>query len=133
MQQAINYGDIRLIYASELCATAWWLAQFPAVLLRPDRRAAGLDRIADLALSRSRTLRENASRRIDLGLLAYTIGFLALHWLFSFPVWDRYLLILVPIVSLISWPFTPAYRKLYSALYLSFPPSLHHCARYSAV
>ncbi|HTP11523.1 MAG TPA: hypothetical protein VMP08_24890, partial [Anaerolineae bacterium] len=38
---------------------------------------------------------------IDLWLLTYTIGFLAFHWLLAFPVWDRYLLILVPIVALL--------------------------------
>jgi hypothetical protein len=49
-------------------------------------------------------LTRNARTRtawIDLWLLTYTIGFLAFHWFLAFPVWDRYLLILVPIVALL--------------------------------
>jgi hypothetical protein len=38
---------------------------------------------------------------IDLWLLTYTIGFFALHWFLPFPVWDRYLLILIPIAALL--------------------------------
>ena len=33
---------------------------------------------------------------------AFVISFLALHWLFTFQVWDRYLLGLVPIVALLA-------------------------------
>jgi hypothetical protein len=40
--------------------------------------------------------------RIDLALAAFTIGFLLLHWLVGFQVWDRYLLGLVPLVALLA-------------------------------
>jgi hypothetical protein len=38
---------------------------------------------------------------IDLSLIIYTLGFLAFHWLLAFPVWDRYLLILVPVSAVL--------------------------------
>jgi hypothetical protein len=40
--------------------------------------------------------------RIDLALAAFTSGFLLLHWLVGFQVWDRYLLGLVPLLALLA-------------------------------
>jgi hypothetical protein len=40
--------------------------------------------------------------RIDLAIATFTVGFLSLHWLVGFQVWDRYLLGLVPLVSLLA-------------------------------
>jgi 4-amino-4-deoxy-L-arabinose transferase-like glycosyltransferase len=37
-----------------------------------------------------------------LALAAFVAGFLALHWLVGFRVWDRYLLALVPVVALLA-------------------------------
>jgi 4-amino-4-deoxy-L-arabinose transferase-like glycosyltransferase len=39
---------------------------------------------------------------VDLILIVFVIGFLVLHWLLTFQVWDRYLLGLVPIVALLT-------------------------------
>jgi hypothetical protein len=39
---------------------------------------------------------------MDLALLLFAGGFLALHWLVGFQVWDRYLLGLVPIAALVA-------------------------------
>jgi 4-amino-4-deoxy-L-arabinose transferase-like glycosyltransferase len=40
--------------------------------------------------------------RIDVVLAAFVTGFLVLHWLIGFQVWDRYLLGLVPLVALLA-------------------------------
>jgi hypothetical protein len=61
--------------------------------------------------------------RVDLLLLAFVIGYLLLHWLVGFQVWDRYLLGLVPLVALLAARsfvalggaiVTPAWRAVYA-------------------
>ncbi len=44
----------------------------------------------------------SGASRIDPALAAFAIGFLLLHWLVGFQVWDRYLLGLVPLVALLA-------------------------------
>ncbi|RPI50854.1 MAG: hypothetical protein EHM56_10310 [Chloroflexi bacterium] len=39
--------------------------------------------------------------RLDVALGLFCLGYLALHWLLSFQVWDRYLLPLVPLAALL--------------------------------
>ena len=101
VQQTINYGGIRLAYASELGPRlTGWLFFLP-YFFGP---IAGLLGLIGLPLLLYRDLTRDARSHaawIDLGLLAYSIGFLAFHWLLAFPVWDRYLLILVPFVALL--------------------------------
>lgn len=43
-----------------------------------------------------------APTRVDLILLVFALGFLALHWLVGFQVWDRYLLGLIPLIALLA-------------------------------
>ena len=43
-----------------------------------------------------------AASRVDLLLAGFLLGFLSLHWLVGFQVWDRYLLGLVPLASLLA-------------------------------
>jgi 4-amino-4-deoxy-L-arabinose transferase-like glycosyltransferase len=101
VQQTINYGGIRVIYASELEPRLTGWLNFLPYFFGP---IVGLLGLIGLPLLLFRDLTRDARTRaawIDLWLLAYTIGFLALHWLLAFPVWDRYLLILVPIAALL--------------------------------
>jgi 4-amino-4-deoxy-L-arabinose transferase-like glycosyltransferase len=101
IQQTINYGDIRVIYAGELAPRLNGWVNFLPYFFGPIIGALGLIGLPFLLY---RDLTQNArtrAARIDLWLLAYTIGFLALHWLLAFPIWDRYLLILVPITALL--------------------------------
>jgi 4-amino-4-deoxy-L-arabinose transferase-like glycosyltransferase len=101
MQQTINYGGIRLIYAGELSPRLTGWINFLPYFFGPIAGLLGL--IGMPILIHHDLARRVSSRatRIDLGLLAYALGFLALHWLLNFPVWDRYLLILVPILALL--------------------------------
>lgn len=101
VQQTINYGGIRVIYASELGPRLIGWLNFLPYFFGPIVGALGLIGLPFLLY---RDLTHDARTRtafIDLWLLTYAIGFLALHWLLAFPVWDRYLLILVPITALL--------------------------------
>jgi 4-amino-4-deoxy-L-arabinose transferase-like glycosyltransferase len=101
VQQTIDYGGIRFAYASELGPRlSDWLRLLPfffgpivGLLL-----LVGIVLLASHALTRAARTRSAA---LDLLLIAYAIGFLALHWLLAFPVWDRYLLPLVPVASVL--------------------------------
>ena len=101
MQQTINYGGIRAIYPSELGPRLTGWLNFLPYFFGPIIGVLGL---IGLPLLLYRDLARYARTRaawIDLWLLTYTIGFLALHWFLAFPVWDRYLLILLPGVALL--------------------------------
>ncbi len=133
VQQTINYGGIRVIYASELAPRLTGWLNFLPYFFGPIVGVLGLIGLPFLLY---RDLTRDARTRaawIDLWLLAYTIGFLALHWFLAFPVWDRYLLILVPIAALLFGRSLQLVASFIQSLHLSFPPSLHHCSRHSAV
>jgi 4-amino-4-deoxy-L-arabinose transferase-like glycosyltransferase len=101
VQQTINYGGIRVIYASELAPRLTGWLDFLPYFFGSIVGALGLIGLPFLLY---RDLTRDARTRtawIDLWLVAYSIGFLALHWFLAFPVWDRYLLILVPIAALV--------------------------------
>ena len=100
-QQAINYGGIRLAFAAELGPRliAWlgFLPHFFGPILG-GMFVASLIFLLLCAFGRDRGTRGAA---IDLLLVAYMAGFLALHWLLAFPAWDRYLLPLVPVAAVL--------------------------------
>lgn len=41
-------------------------------------------------------------RGIDAILLSYTLGYLAFHWLTAVPIWDRYLLPILPLLAILT-------------------------------
>jgi 4-amino-4-deoxy-L-arabinose transferase-like glycosyltransferase len=121
VQQTINYGGMRLIYASELGPRLTGWINFLPYFFGPIVGVLGL---IGLPFLLHRDLTRDARTRtalIDLWLLAYTIGFLALHWFLAFPVWDRYLLILVPIAALL---FGHSFQLIASFIQRSISPSL---------
>ncbi len=101
VQQTINYGGIRLIYASELGPRLTGWLDFLPYFFGSIVGALGLIGLPFLLYRDFTRDARTRSAWIDLWLLTYTIGFLALHWFLAFPVWDRYLLILVPIIALL--------------------------------
>ena len=121
VQQTINYGGIRAIYASELAPRLNGWLNFLPYFFGP---IVGLLGLIGLPLLLYRDLTREARSRaawIDLWLLTYTIGFLALHWFLAFPVWDRYLLILVPVVALL---FARSLQRVTNLFHLAISPSL---------
>ena len=90
-QQTINYGDIRLIYPSELGPRLIGWASFLPYFFGPIVGGLGLIGLPHLLRTSS----------LDRWLLTWLLGLLAVHWLFNFPIWDRYWLCLVPIAALL--------------------------------
>ena len=105
IQQTINYGGLRAAFASELAPRlTGWLGFLPH-FFGPIVGAIGAMGIVTLLVD---GLTLNARVRpvaIDLLLITYALGFLGLHWLLAFPVWDRYLLILVPVGAVLAGRF----------------------------
>jgi hypothetical protein len=90
-QQTINYGDIRLAYVDEVGPRLiGWLSFLP-YFFGPIVGVLGL-------IGLPRLLRTSPRDRL---LLLWLAAMLALHWLFNFPIWDRYVLLLVPIAALV--------------------------------
>jgi 4-amino-4-deoxy-L-arabinose transferase-like glycosyltransferase len=101
VQQTVNYGGIRLVYASEvlprLAGWASWLPYFfgwplLAVLI------VGLPVVLAYDLTRGARTWPAA---FDLTLTAFALAYFFLHWLLAFPAWDRYLLGLVPVMCVL--------------------------------
>jgi 4-amino-4-deoxy-L-arabinose transferase-like glycosyltransferase len=101
LQQSINYGGIRAIYPSEVGARLiGWLSFLP-YFFGPIVGATSLIVIPiGLWLDLTRFARSREAL-IDLLLLAYLIGFIAFHWLLAFQIWDRYLLLIVPLAAIL--------------------------------
>ncbi len=101
VQQTINYGGIRLVYASEVMPrlTAW-LYFLPYFFGWPMLAALviGLPVLLICDLTRGARTREAV---LDLILIAFALGYFFLHWLLAFPVWDRYIFGLVPVMCLL--------------------------------
>jgi len=102
VQQAINYGGIRPAFASEVVPRLTrWLELLP-YFFGPILSALVLGGMLMLLGNTFARAKRTRAAALDLLLIAYTLGFFALHWLLAFPVWDRYLLVLVPVVAVLS-------------------------------
>jgi 4-amino-4-deoxy-L-arabinose transferase-like glycosyltransferase len=92
-----NYGGVRLAWSWELWPRllAWgrlWSTAVPPLLL-----FGLLVLLVGLAWRAFRV--DDAASRVDLLLVLFVLGYMVLHWLTAVPVWDRYLLPLLPIVA----------------------------------
>jgi 4-amino-4-deoxy-L-arabinose transferase-like glycosyltransferase len=101
IQQTINYGGIRLVYPSEVMPRlAGWASFLPHLLGWPMSATVAIGLPLMLIHDLTRGARTRAAI-FDLMLVTFAIGYFLLHWLLAFPVWDRYLLGLVPVVCLL--------------------------------
>jgi 4-amino-4-deoxy-L-arabinose transferase-like glycosyltransferase len=102
IQQTINYGDLRLIYPGELGPRLIGWAAFLPYFFGPIVGVLGLIGLPWLIRSDLKCAARDRAARIDLALLAWLSGLIALHGLLNFPIWDRYFLLLVPIAALLA-------------------------------
>ncbi len=101
VQQTINYGGIRPVYASEVMPRLiGWASLLPHFFGWPLLivLVIGLPLLLIYDLTRNA---RTSTATLDLTLIAFALGYLFLHWLLAFPIWDRYLLGLVPIACLL--------------------------------
>lgn len=98
-----SYGGLRLIRPAELMSRLRdWLSLSGYVWATPllsGLFVAGLGALTWRALTRARMTRTSLT---DLILLFCGLFYLLVHWLIAFPVWDRYLLPLVPVVAVLA-------------------------------
>ncbi|MBE7529638.1 MAG: hypothetical protein HS099_07910 [Ardenticatenaceae bacterium] len=91
-----NYGGVRLAWSWELWPRllAWgrlWVTAVTPILLL-------MFVLLLMALIWRSWRVDDFASRVDLLLISFVGGYVALHWLTAVPVWDRYLLPLVPMV-----------------------------------
>ncbi|HKZ85860.1 MAG TPA: glycosyltransferase family 39 protein [Anaerolineae bacterium] len=100
-QQAINYGGLRFAFAAELGPRLiGWLGFLP-YFFGPMLGGIFVSGLIVLLIHVFTRGKGTSGAAIDLLLVAYMVGFFALHWLLAFPVWDRYLLLLVPVAAVL--------------------------------
>jgi 4-amino-4-deoxy-L-arabinose transferase-like glycosyltransferase len=97
-----GYGGLRLIWPHELWPRLrGWLGLARYFFSSPVLDAGllvGLPILAWNGIMRRRCARESLA---DLSLVFFCLIYLLFHWLWAFPVWDRYLLPLVPVVAIL--------------------------------
>jgi len=101
INMTINYGGTRPIFASEVMPRLiGWARWLPFLFGWPMLigLAIGLPLLLIHDLTRGARTRAAV---LDFTLVGFTLGYLVLLWLLAIPVWDRYLLGLVPVTSLL--------------------------------
>ena len=98
----IGYGGLRFIWPQELgTRLGGWAELARYLFVSPVVNGTlllGLPVLVWHALTRARRTREALA---DLLLTSFVFVFSFLHWLWAFPIWDRYLLPLVPILAVL--------------------------------
>lgn len=97
-----SYGGLRLIWSSELAARGREWAWLGGYLL--GWRWLGVVFLVGLAALLIYDLgwgRRTGPALADVALIAFGLFYALLHWLAAFPVWDRYLLPLAPVMGLL--------------------------------
>ncbi len=94
-----NYGGVRLAWSWELWPRllAWgqlWVTAVPPILLL-------MFSLLLIALLWRAWRVDDFASRVDLLLILFVLGYVVLHWVTAVPVWDRYLLPLVPMVAVL--------------------------------
>ena len=97
-----GYGGLRVIWPQELWTRLRdWAGLARYLFVSPFVNGSlivGLIALAWQATTKNRYTRTGLT---DLFLAAFVAIYLLLHWLWAFPVWDRYLLPLVPVLAIL--------------------------------
>ena len=115
--QMSSYGGLRLIWSWELGPrlVAWWqlwLLAWGSAVLAVGFWLTALWLVSSkqyVVNSRQCVARSRQDYLVDTILVLFIISYLALHWLLAVPVWERYLLPIMPLTAVI---LARAWRKL---------------------
>jgi hypothetical protein len=102
-QAVASYGGVRLIQSTELGERAHAWARLGGYLFGWE--SLGVLFLIGIVLLMYRDFRQNrrtARVLADIALLTFALAYFLFHWLLAFPVWDRYMLPLVPVLGLLA-------------------------------
>ncbi len=99
-QQINNFGGVRFAWSWETLARflAWgqqWHEALGGWL------GVGLVLLTILFLYFRAIKERDSQAKLDLALIIFVVGYTILHWLLAVPVWDRYILPLIPFVAIL--------------------------------
>lgn len=98
--QINNFGGLRLAWSWELMPRLFvWAGLWPVTL--GSTLMILLFLVSCLVIWFSRWKGDDIPPLADRLIILFILGYLALHWLLAVPVWDRYLLLLVPLSAVI--------------------------------
>jgi len=98
----IAYGGLRLIWPEELRARLYgWAGLARLLFASPILNTALLASPFVLTWTAVRRSRHTDEGFVDLLLVSFSIAYLLIHWLWAFPIWDRYLLPLIPLLAIL--------------------------------
>jgi len=96
----VGYGGLRLIWPAELeVRLRAWMVWLRYLLGSPLLEALLVGGATVLTVRG--VFRRDWPGLFDLALTGFCLAYLLAHWLWAFPVWDRYLLPLVPLVGVL--------------------------------
>jgi 4-amino-4-deoxy-L-arabinose transferase-like glycosyltransferase len=98
----VGYGGLRLIWPQEIWPRLRrWALTLRHIFAVPD--AYGLLVVGLLFLMGRAIVHRfyTVERFIDLLLITFGLVYFLIHWLFAFPVWDRYFMPLVPVLAIL--------------------------------
>ncbi len=97
-----GYGGLRLIWPQELwLRLRAWLGLARYFFVSPVVNGALIAGLPALVWHDVTRRRHTRASLLDLSLVSFVLIYFLLHWLCAFPVWDRYLLPLLPILSIL--------------------------------
>jgi 4-amino-4-deoxy-L-arabinose transferase-like glycosyltransferase len=96
------YGGLRLIWPHELWARSrGWITMARYLFVSPVINTTLLIGLLALAWRAVVHRRRTPEAFADLLLASFALAYLLFHWLVAFPIWDRYLLPLVPVLAIL--------------------------------
>jgi 4-amino-4-deoxy-L-arabinose transferase-like glycosyltransferase len=96
----VGYGGLRLIWPHELWQRLWdWFALLRYLFGSPAINVLLLFGLPVLVWASLVRRPATPSAFADLLLISFSLIYVLFHWLVAFPIWDRYLLPMVPILA----------------------------------